>query len=200
MTIQAIIFDIGGVLSEYHDFRAYFKWEKQLGLEKGGLFKMLYENPVAQQATRGKATVAEVWEEVGRQVKLPPDELQKMQDEIWAGYRWNTEFLDFVRSLKENYKTGVLSDAWSDAREGMGHIINEDLFDVIMFSAEEGIQKPDPEIYRRALQRLDIKPEETIFVDDREKNVEGARQIGMHAVLFTETSKAIEDIKALLQS
>jgi putative hydrolase of the HAD superfamily len=200
MRIQAIIFDIGGVLSLYHDFKSYYKWEQQLNLPKGSLFKILYENPVSQQATLGKATTQEVWDEAGRQLNLPPDELQKLKDDIWNGYEWNTELLDFIRSLKPNYKTGIISDAWSDAREGMEDKINGELFDVIVFSAEEGVQKPHPDLFRRALTLLEIEPQEAIFLDDREKNIEGAQMVGMHGVLFTETNKAIEDINSLLQS
>jgi putative hydrolase of the HAD superfamily len=199
MHIQAVIFDIGGVLSIYHDFETYFKWEQQLELPKGQLLKIIYDNPVSRQATLGKATVADVWEEAGKQLNLPPDELQKLREDIWNGYRWNTELLDFIRSLKPDYKTGILSDAWADAREGMGDVVNEDLFDAIVFSAEEGLQKPDPKLFQQAIERLGVSAEEAILLDDREANIEGAREFGMHGVHFTETDKAIEEIKALLQ-
>jgi epoxide hydrolase-like predicted phosphatase len=199
MRIQAVIFDIGGVLSLYHDFETYFKWERQFELPKMQLLKIIYDNPASRQAMLGKATVTDVWEEVGRQLKLPPDTLQKLQEDIWNGYRWNTELLDFARSLKPNYKTGILSDAWADARESMRSVINTDLFDVVVFSAEEGVLKPDPTLFQRAVERLGVKPEEAIFLDDRESNVQGAEAFGMHGVHFTETNKAIEDIRNLLQ-
>lgn len=199
MPIQAIIFDIGGVLSVYHDFETYFKWEQQLKLPQGNLFKIIYDNPVSRQAMLGKATVADVWEQVGKELNLPPDGLQKLQEDIWNGYRWNSEMLDFVRSLKPDYKTGILSDAWADARESMEDIINKDLFDAIVFSAEEGVLKPDPVLFQRALEHLGVKPEEAILLDDREANIQGAQEFGMRGVHFTETNKAIEDIKSLLQ-
>lgn len=199
MHIHAVLFDIGGVLSLYTDFKTYLKWEEQLGLPQKGLFKIIYENPVSQQATLGKATTEDVWQEVGRRLDLSPTEMSKMQEEIWSGYEWNTHLLDFIRSLKPDYKTGVLSDAWANAGEGMADVINHDLFDVIVFSSEVGMQKPDPEIYRLALSRLKVKPQEAIFLDDRERNVDGALSVGMHGLLFTETHQAIQDIKRLLQ-
>jgi putative hydrolase of the HAD superfamily len=199
MRIQAVIFDIGGVLSIFIDFESYFKWEQQLELPKGSLFKIIYNSPVSQQATLGKATVADVWEEAGRQLNLPPDELKKLQADIWNGYEWNTKLFDFIRSLRPDYKTGILSDAWADARESMEDVINEDLFDAIVFSAEEGLQKPHPELFQRALDRLGVKPETAILLDDRETNVQGAQEFGIHGVHFTETNKAIEEIKGLLQ-
>lgn len=199
MNIQAVIFDIGGVLSQYTDFKTYLKWEQKFGLPERGLFKIIYENPVSKQATLGKATIAEVWAEIGRQLDLSSTEISKMQAEIWSGYEWNTQLLDFIHSLKPDYKTGVLSDAWADAREGMADIINHDLFDVIIFSAEVGIQKPNPEIFHLALSHLEIEPQEAIFLDDRQKNVDVSLSLGMHGLLFTETHQAIQDIKRLLQ-
>lgn len=198
MTIRAVIFDIGGVLSLYTDMKTYLKWEQKLGLPKKGLFDILYQSKVSKLATLGKATVDEVWEDLGQQCNLSPEELNIMRDEIWAGYEWNTELLDYIRSLKPKYKTAIVSDAWSDARESMQGFINNDTFDVIVFSAEVGVQKPAPEIFERALSQLGIAPQEAIFVDDREKNIVGANQLGMHGVFFTDTQKAIEDIENLL--
>ncbi len=198
MTIRAVIFDIGGVLSQYSDMKTYIKWEKKLGLPQKGLFDILYESKVSKLATLGKATVDDVWEDLGQQCNVSPEELNIMREEIWAGYEWNTELLDYTRSLKPKYKTAIVSDAWSDARESMQGTINNDIFDVIVFSAEVGVQKPAPEIFERALSQLGIAPEEAIFVDDREKNIVGANQLGMHGVLFTDTQKAIEAIDKLL--
>ncbi len=198
MTIRAVLFDIGGVLSQYTDLKTYLKWEKRLGLPPKGLFHILYESPVSKKASLGEATTDEVWEEVGRQCDLLPDELETMKEEIWSGYEWNTELMEFILSLKPKYKTGIISNAWSGTREGMKDTINNDIFDEIVLSAEEGVQKPDPEIYKRALTKLGIAPGEAIFVDDRERNVEGAREVGMHAVVFTDTAQAIEEIERLL--
>jgi HAD superfamily hydrolase (TIGR01509 family) len=92
---------------------------------------------------------------------------------------------------------GVISDAWPDARVS-NTPITTDLFDVIVYSAEEGIQKPDPEIYRRTLARLDVKPTESIYVDDSPAKVEGANRLGMHGLLFTGSDAIREQISGLL--
>ena len=198
--IKCVIFDIGGVLSLYTDMRTYFKWEKKLDLPQKGLFNILYESKVSKLATLGKATTDEVWEDLGRQCNVSSEELKILREEIWAGYEWNTELLDYIRSLKPKYKTAIVSDAWSDARESMQGTINNDTFDVIVFSAEVGVQKPAPEIFQYALSKLGIAPEEAIFVDDREKNILGADQLGMKGVFFTDTQTAIEDIEKLLNT
>jgi len=62
------------------------------------------------------------------------------------------------------------------------------------------VRKPGAEIFRRALARLDVAPEEAVFVDDRPPNVEGARRVGMYAVHFTDPLEAREALQRLLQA
>jgi HAD superfamily hydrolase (TIGR01509 family) len=58
--------------------------------------------------------------------------------------------------------------------------------------------KPDPRIYHAACERLDCAPQDAVLLDDLPANVDGARAVGMHAVLFTDTAQAIADLEALL--
>jgi putative hydrolase of the HAD superfamily len=60
-----------------------------------------------------------------------------------------------------------------------------DLFDVIVPSCEIGILKPDARAYRTVLERIQRPPEQAIFVDDVLENIEGARSVGIHGVLYT---------------
>ncbi|MFG1624696.1 HAD family hydrolase [Kribbella sp. NPDC049227] len=97
-----------------------------------------------------------------------------------------------ARSL--GIRTALLSNSWGntyprDTWDGM--------FDDIVISGEVGMRKPDPEIFLLAARRLDLKPEECVFVDDLELNVEGARALGMTGLLHTsydETRRALESL------
>jgi epoxide hydrolase-like predicted phosphatase len=71
---------------------------------------------------------------------------------------------------------------------------------VIVYSHEVGVSKPDPRIYRLACERLAVAPEDTIFLDDVEENVEGASAVGIRAILFTDTRQAIADVEAVLSA
>jgi 2-haloacid dehalogenase len=66
----------------------------------------------------------------------------------------------------------------------------------IVVSGEEKLLKPDPAIYYRALDRFGLRPDQALFIDDRQINVEGARAIGMPAHLFTDAA----DLRARLQA
>jgi putative hydrolase of the HAD superfamily len=91
-------------------------------------------------------------------------------------------------------RTALLSNSWGntyprDTWDGM--------FDDIVISSEVGMRKPDPEIFLLAAGRLDLTPQECVFIDDLELNVEGARTVGMTGLLHTsydETRRALETL------
>jgi putative hydrolase of the HAD superfamily len=75
----------------------------------------------------------------------------------------------------------------------------DEIFEVVVDSAWVGMRKPDPEIYRLTLERLGgVAPERSLFVDDNERNVETARELGMHGVHFRSNEQAIPEIRSAL--
>ncbi|MBI5392693.1 HAD-IA family hydrolase [Candidatus Woesearchaeota archaeon] len=57
--------------------------------------------------------------------------------------------------------------------------------------------KPQPEIYKIALQKINCKPEETVFIDDMQKYVDGANAVGIHGILFQDAEQLKDDLKKL---
>ena len=89
-----------------------------------------------------------------------------------------------VRALRPPYRCSILSNADLSLRERLkGDLAMDHLFDDIVVSAEVGMAKPRPEIFRLAADRLGLPPDACVFVDDWDKNVEAARAVGMQAVL-----------------
>lgn len=198
MTIRAVIFDIGGVLSHHKNLTPLNAWIDRLNMSTEEIIQTVFGNEVAGQATLGQASVEEVWQFANQRFALSELDRQTLMADFWATMTWDNGLLDFIRTLKADYKIGALSDAWPDARISNTRI-TPDLFDVIVYSSEEGIKKPDPEIYRRTLARLDVIPSEAIYVDDSPNKVEGARLFGMHALLFTDSFAIREQITELLK-
>lgn len=195
MPIRAVIFDVGGVLLRTEDRSARRAWERRFGLPEWGLADLVFGNPVARRASVGRASADDAWAEVARRLSLGPAELRALQADFWRGDAWDADLLEFVRSLRPRLKTGVLSNAWPGAREANAAHVNPGLFDVIVYSGEEGMEKPDPEIYRRALARLGVGPAEAVFVDDVAENVAAARAVGMRGVQFQNPAQAIAEIR-----
>jgi beta-phosphoglucomutase-like phosphatase (HAD superfamily) len=75
----------------------------------------------------------------------------------------------------------------------------EDITDLIIYSHEVGTSKPDPRIYELTCERLGVRPEEMIFLDDVPLFTEAAQRAGLQAILFTDNAQAIADIDARLR-
>jgi epoxide hydrolase-like predicted phosphatase len=197
MAVRAVFFDIGGVLLRTVNPEPRRQWEQRLGLEAGQLAKLVFDNPVAQRATVGEATEAEVWREIGRALNLPPQLVSELREDFFAGDRWDEDLLAFVRKLRSRIRTGVISNGWPGAQRAMAKWINPETFDAVVFSGVEKCRKPDEKIYRLALARLDLIPQEAMFFDDTRENVDGAGRVGMQAVLFEGPHPAIEKIRKI---
>jgi HAD superfamily hydrolase (TIGR01509 family) len=196
--IKALIWDIGGVLVKLEDLTPHGHWENRLGLPAGQLAQVVFNNPLAGQALIGQVTETEFWQDVGRQLKLSEEETASLRLDFYKAAAWDASLLAFIKSLKPRYKMGIISGAMSDARQEVREHVSEDLFEVMLFSAEEGIQKPAPEIYRRALARLGVEAHEAIFIDDWLDSVEGARAVGLHAIHYTAGVDIYKEIERLL--
>jgi epoxide hydrolase-like predicted phosphatase len=197
--ISAIYFDMGGVLLRSESEVARRKWEHKLGLPEGKLAEIVFENPAAALATVGQASTDEVWAEVGRQLALAPASLAELRADFFAGDAFDVDLLAFIRALRPRYKTGLISNAWPDTRATTQLCLNTTIFDLLLFSGEERIRKPGPEIYQRALARLAVQPAEAVFVDDVLENVEGARAVGMAGIQFFNAAQVRAEIEALIR-
>lgn len=199
MTIRAVIFDMGGVLLRSENESGRRKWEQRLGLAEGELAEIVFNSPVSQKATVGRATDEDVWAHVAGRFGLDYETLRQLRRDFWSGDRVDVQLADFLRHLRPGYKTAILSNAWPGARKalterwGLHSVVDE-----MIISAEEGVAKPDPAIYHIALGRLGVRPAEAVFVDDMAANVEAARALGMHGVQFRTREQAIAEVKGIL--
>ncbi|MEK7838278.1 MAG: HAD-IA family hydrolase, partial [candidate division NC10 bacterium] len=90
-----------------------------------------------------------------------------------------------VRALRPPYKVSILSNADATLRRRLEHDIRiHHIFDDIVCSADVGMAKPEPTIFRIAANRLGVPPERCVFVDDFDQNIAAAESVGMQAILF----------------
>lgn len=183
--IKALLFDFGGVLVRTEDWSPRRRWETRLGLAERALDAAVFNSEVARRASRGDGTPADIWAEVARALNLDAAQLDECRRDFWSGDRLDRALVALIQSLRPRYKTAILSNAWSDARDTFTRLFGLDqAFDLLIISAEEGVTKPDPRVYRLAAERLGVRPEECLFVDDFIENVEGARAVGMQAIHY----------------
>ena len=199
MPIRAVVFDIGGVL-EFTDPGYLVRiWEPRLGLRPGELGSRLAE--VAAAGAVGTISEQQAGQRIAEILGLDDRQLQAFLADLWAEYlgTLNTELAAYFASLRPRYRTGIISNSFVGARHreqqryGFG-----DLTDLIVYSHEAGMSKPDPRIYQLACDGLGVPAADMVFLDDVLANVTAARQAGMHGVLFEDTGQAIADIQPLL--
>jgi epoxide hydrolase-like predicted phosphatase len=201
MGFRAVVFDIGGVLEFTPAMGMAEKWADRLGLARNELPERLGAVFAAGQV--GALTEAEVHGRIGQILALGPADVTAFMDDLWTEYlgTLNAELTTYFTGLRPAYRTGIISNSFVGAREREQERYGfEQLTDEIIYSHEVGISKPDLRIYEMACERLGVLPEEMIFLDDVEPNVEAAQDLGAHGILFTSTAQAIADIEAALNA
>jgi epoxide hydrolase-like predicted phosphatase len=199
MAFRAVVFDIGGVLELTPPMGMAEKWEDRLGLGRGELPERL--DAVFAAGNVGALTEVEIHARIGQILAVGPGPVNEFMADLWTEYLGtpNAELTAYFASLRPAYRTGIISNSFVGAREREQERYGfERLTDEIVYSHEVGISKPDPRIYELACERLGVRPREMIFLDDVEPNVEAARDLGAHGILFTSTAQAIADIEARL--
>lgn len=198
MSIKAVFFDLGGVIvrTEYQAPRQHLA--QRLGMEYDDLVKVVFDSDSGNQASIGAIPADVHWDAIIKRLKRPVEELAAIRHEFFAGDVIDRTLLDFLRSLRGKYTTGLISNAWGDLRDYILREKIDDAFDHIIISAEVGAVKPDPKIYQIALERAGVKPKEMVFVDDFAVNIEGCEKLGIKGILFKDPDSAIKKIRALL--
>jgi len=201
MVIRAVVFDIGGVLEITPDLGVTRQWETRLGLAAGELDERMHD--VWRGGSIGTITLDDVHQALKDRLGLDEPRLAAFMADLWREYLGtpNTELIGYARRLRPRYRTGIVSNSFVGARERERQAYGfEDLVDEIVYSHESGMSKPDPRIYALACARLDVRPHQTVFVDDAEVCVTGAREAGLRAICYRDTAQVIAELEALLSS
>lgn len=185
--IEAVILDFGGVMARVYRPERFRVLEEQLGLEPGSLSEILWRSPEWRQAEVGKISDEEYWQRVAPRLGLQtPEAIHTLRHELYGGIKADPRMVGLVRELRRRVHTGLLSNASARDPERLVKQHGLDgLFDVVVLSAAVGLAKPDPAIYRLALERLGTVAGATVFVDDHEPNVAAAEAIGLRGIHFS---------------
>jgi putative hydrolase of the HAD superfamily len=193
------VFDFGGVLWDMR-WDVARELDRAHGLPRSSVVETLYRGPAWRDIERGIGDPVAWREDAHRALEqlagrpLPPlhEEWRKAQTAIEPN-------LTLVRAIRHDYKVSILSNADVSLRCRLERDIGiHELFDDIVCSAEIGMAKPEPAVFRLTAERLGVLPEHCLFVDDWDQNIEAARGVGMHAVLYR-VDKG-DDLRAQLEA
>lgn len=198
--IEAVIFDYGGVISTA-PFRGIAEFEERQGYPTGSMLRMFlgeYNGERVDDSAAanwhlletGKLQLADFLEQL---VDRSPDHLDGRNFDLdaYAEFSMQAPFgvhwmmIHRVRELRANgYRLAVLTNnvvEWGPVWKATFPVA--ELFDHVVDSCEVGLRKPDPKIFHLTCDRLGVKPEASVFLDDSATNVNGAQAVGMRTVL-----------------
>ena len=205
LTLRAVIFDYGMVLTGPPDPAARAELERISGLPAARFDELYWADRLAFDS--GELTGQAFWRRIAKRAGIEPagtETNDKLIDELvhWDARMWMTENRAMLAWQLELKHRGLLTAIVSN----MGDTVHKAMvsefawlsrFDVLVWSYELRVTKPDPAIYRYALERLGTQPEETLFIDDREENVNAAIAVGMKGIVFTNVDQLRRELVAL---
>ena len=195
--LKGILFDAGGVLCRLHEDDVYTAWEAKTGLPAETLRVELYDRGLKDEFDRGLKHPAGVALFLKYRFEI------ELTRQDWADI-WNLaispdpEMDAFARAVAVHIPTALASttDPLHHAKMKT-ELTCLELFKAEAVSYEFGDIKPEPGFYMQAIEKLGTPAAETLFIDDREDNVQGAVDAGLQAVRFTGIEKLREDLTRL---
>jgi len=195
--IRAVVLDIGSVLEIIDDAVFPAPFEQRHGLPTGAVHRA---SSFPGNAGIGELSEAQVRAHWRDQLRLSDAQADELMADYWRWYvgTLDQELFDWFAAQRPARKTGIVSNSGPGAREAERHWGFEAITDDIVYSHEVGLQKPDPRIFALAAERLGVRPEEIVFLDDVEGHVEAARAVGYRGVVHRSTPASIAEIEALI--
>ena len=197
--IKNIIFDFGGVLL---DWNPHYLYDPYFGdVEKAEWFLTNIctypwnaQHDAGKLVAEGTAELVAQYPEWEKEIRMYYDEFEKMLSGQIA------DMEEYIKELKgRGFRIYGLSN-WSVETFAMIRpkypIL--DLMEDMVISGKEKVMKPDAKIYQIALSRFDIKPEESVFIDDNVNNIIGCEAAGIHGIVFKDAGQLRSDLEKLL--
>jgi putative hydrolase of the HAD superfamily len=199
LALRAVIFDYGMVLTGSPDPQAHAALLRITGLPRDRFEPLYWADRHAYD--EGKLTGITFWQKFlsDAGLNLGPSAVEELNR--WDARMWTTQnpaMLAWQMQLKQH---GLLTAILSNMGDSVLESIQREFdwlrrFDVLVWSYQLHMAKPDPAIYRHTLQRLGTRPDEALFIDDKQVNIEAARDLGMPAVLFSTVEQLRADLVA----
>jgi epoxide hydrolase-like predicted phosphatase len=194
--IESVIFDWGGVLIDdpWPKRTAYCAQALRVTQNDLSEAMMLF----IRDFERGFFTERVFWEKVCGILKVPvPTRRSLWADGFEAAYAPRQDVFSLAARLhQQGCKTALLSNTEMPSGEyfrRQGH----DMFDVLVFSCNEGISKPERRIYEITVERLGSPPDRSVFIDDNPAYIAGAEQLGLHTILFESIAQLKNELARL---
>lgn len=199
--IKAIAFDYGGVI-EITD--------KGLMQKIADYLQVTLEDWIKEYKTlnylcnTGKNSYEEVYAFTAKKFDasdIQISHIHEMMKKNMETRKINFELIEIIKDLKsKNYKIGLLSNNYIKLRTQMTDEDTINYFDAVVVSSEVGYQKPQPEIFEFLFNKLGVKNNEVVFIDDSKSSLVGADKIGYIPILYKDNKSLKLELSNLLSA
>ncbi len=205
---DAVLFDFGGVFTP-SPFDAVHAAASEIGLAPERLVSFVFgpydedTDHAWHRLERGEITIGEARDAIMETARREGHDVDPIQLLLrMGGAEPHPGWIDRVAALRnEGYRTALVTNNVIEFREHWRRLLPVDaLFDAVVDSSEVGVRKPDPAIYRLALERVGgVAPERAVFLDDYPGNIDAATALGLSGVRVTDdVARAIAELDRLL--
>ena len=197
--IKGIVFDLDGVFFLNGTENFIKNVSEKLNLPKEKVIQSYKKSDEMNKFYKtGKWNGDQYWSWFIKELEIDSTK-EELIELLSQGYIVNQQVLDLCRELRsKGYKTLVCSNNFPERIE----ILNKKFdflkeFDTTIFSFEVGILKPNHKIYKILCKKSELKPEEIFLADDAEKNIESAKEFGIHTVFYSNFEEIVNELKNL---
>lgn len=194
--IKGVYFDFGGVVSDETEKKIVERVSELFDIDINQNKNHLLD--LVSELEKGKINEKEFWKSLKQKTnkKLPHYMFAKLWiRKYFKKVQIHENVLRLIKELKKNeYIVGLLSNNNKPYAKFLKKKGYYKIFNPVVLSCEVGYRKPEREIYEIALQKIELKPQEVVFVDDRQENVDAAKKFGIHAFVFKDFEQFRKDL------
>ena len=199
---RGLLVDFGGVLTT-NVFQSFKQFAVAEGLPPDTIKRAFKEDREAlallRRLEKGELDAPEFEPLFAERIGVKGDRVDGLVERLFAGVGPEDRMLAAVKSAHDNgIRTGLISNSWGGSGIHYDGTPLEELFDAVVISGDVGMHKPQPEIFRLGAERIDVPPEECVFVDDLRENCAGAEAVGMTAILHRGPDSTLPELEKLL--
>ncbi|MEM7410696.1 MAG: HAD family phosphatase [Myxococcota bacterium] len=203
MTIEVVIFDLGGVVlgSPLHAIAAY---ETETGLPAGFVNRVVVDTGAEGawgRLERGKLSLEAFIPAFESDCAAAGERIdaRTMMERMAEASKPREAMLDAIARIRSNgLRAAALTNNWASEERDDGTRALRSHFDAFFESSVLGLQKPDPAIYQHACQELGVAPAAAVFLDDIGRNLKTARQLGMTTIKVDQPGQALGELESVL--
>ncbi len=197
LEISTIIFDIGNVILHFDYLRAARRFAEVTGLPIETIEKHFYFSKLEKLYSQGEVSSEEFYGKLKEELDFKID-FDTFAD-IWNDIFWlNHSVGDLIQALKGRYRLAAITNTTDlHFRYWIENFPILKLIEAFFPSHEVGMRKPDPELFKLVLRKLEAKPEEVVFVDDMEENAEVARALGIPTIHYRSAPELKKELEIL---